>query len=60
MNVIASIYQSLITQIREINNRYSRPSIQMKPSVRIILLVLRFYLFALVGLLVYKFIISIK
>jgi hypothetical protein len=60
MNLLSRIYQSLIAQVREINKRYSKPSIQMTPFVRISLLFLRVYLFLLVGLLVYKFIISIK
>jgi hypothetical protein len=60
MKLLIGIFQSLIAQVREINKRYSKPSIQITPFVRISLLFLRFYLFLLVGLLVYKFIISIK
>ena len=56
MNIIQSIYQSLIVQVRGINTRYSRPSIQMTPLVKICLVSLRFYLFLLIGLLIYKFI----
>jgi len=59
MNLLVRIIQSLIIQIREINKRYATPHIRMTPSVRIILLALRFYLFLLIGLIVYKFIISI-
>jgi hypothetical protein len=43
-------------KIREINRRYSTPRIEMSATVRFALLVLRIYLFTLVGLLVYKFI----
>jgi len=56
MNIIQGIYQSLITQIQGIHTRYSKPSIRMTPLVRICLLLLRFYLFVLIGLLIYKFI----
>jgi len=56
MNIIQSIYQSMIAQVRGINMRYSRPSIQMTPLVKICLVSLRFYLFLLIGLLIYKFI----
>jgi hypothetical protein len=60
MKLLVGIYQSLIAQVREINKRYSKPSIKITPFVRISLLFLRFYLFLLIGLIVYKFIISIK
>ena len=43
-------------KIREINRRYATPRIEMSGTVRLALLVLRIYLFTLVGLLVYKFI----
>ncbi len=56
MNVFIIVYQSLASQIREINTRYSKPNIQMTRLVKVCLLFLRFYLFLLVGLLVYKFI----
>jgi hypothetical protein len=60
MNVLLRIYHSLVTQVRGINTRYAKPSIQMTPLVRISLLFLRFYLFLLVGLLIYRFIIAVK
>jgi hypothetical protein len=44
------------SRIAEINRRYATPSIKMTKAVRISLLCLRFYLLALVGLLIYKFI----
>jgi len=56
MNILARIYQSLTAQVRDINTRYSKPSLQMTPLVKICLLFLRFYLFLLIGLLIYKFI----
>ena len=56
MNILTRIYQSMRAQAREINTRYSKPSIAMTPLVRVCLLFLRFYLFLLVGLLVYKFV----
>ena len=59
MNIFARIYQSLTAQVKDINARYSKPSIQMTPLVKICLLFLRFYLFLLVGLLIYKFIITV-
>lgn len=60
MNIFVSFYQSLTEQVREINARYSKPSIQVTPLVRICLLFLRFYLFLLIGLLVYKFITVVR
>ncbi|MDD5180985.1 MAG: hypothetical protein PHT15_06965 [Gallionellaceae bacterium] len=43
-------------KIREINQRYSKPHIEMSPGVKIALLSLRVYLLFLVSLMVYKFI----
>ena len=59
MALVKSIGASIagnLEKIREINRRYSRPRISMSTAVRISLLILRIYLFVLVGLLVYKFI----
>lgn len=47
---------NLLAKIREINARYREPRIAMSGAVRLSLLALRLYLFALVGLMVYKFI----
>jgi|GEM_PF-231856 hypothetical protein len=60
MNIFASLYQSLTDQVKDINTRYAKPSIQMTPLVRICLLFLRFYLFLLIGLLIYKFIAVVR
>lgn len=43
-------------RIREINQRYSKPHIEMSAGVRVSLMALRVYLLFLVGLMVYKFI----
>jgi hypothetical protein len=43
-------------KIREINERYRTPNIEMSPKVRIALIALRMYLLLLVGLMVYKFV----
>jgi hypothetical protein len=42
-------------KIREINQRYSAPHIEMSPAVRVSLLALRVYLLVLVGLMLYRF-----
>jgi len=44
------------SRIAEINRKYATPSIKITKAVRISLICLRFYLIALVGLLIYKFI----
>ncbi len=53
---VAAAIAANLGRIREINQRYAAPRIQMSPPVRLSLLVLRVYLFVLVGLLVYKFV----
>jgi hypothetical protein len=45
-----------VAKVREINRRYATPRLQMSHTVRLALLMLRLYLFVLVGLLAYKFI----
>lgn len=49
-------FRDLLAKIREINARYREPRVAMSGTVRLSLLALRLYLFALVGLMVYKFI----
>ena len=43
-------------KIREINERFSTPGMEMSPMVRRSLLALRVYLLLLVALMVYKFV----
>jgi hypothetical protein len=50
------IFRDFHAKIREINARYRKPRIEMSGRVRASLLALRLYLFALVGLMVYKFV----
>ena len=45
-----------INKIREINQRYARPTVEMSRGVKFSLAVLRIYLFLLVVLMIYKFI----
>lgn len=51
--------RSLVAKIHEINSRYRTPRIQMSRGVRISLMALRLYLFALVGLMIYKFVLLV-
>ncbi len=53
---MSSSLQRFAATIREINQRYSRPHIEMSRGVRISLLALRIYLLLLVAVIVYKFI----
>jgi hypothetical protein len=54
-----SSVRRLIAKIREINHRYSRPSIEMSRGVKIALMALRLYLLLLVGLIIYKFVLIV-
>ena len=53
---IGSMIAGHVAKVREINRRYATPRLQMSHTVRLALLMLRLYLFVLVGLLAYKFI----
>ena len=55
----SSLYR-LVRKIREINQRYSRPHIEMSRAVRLSLLALRLYLLLLVSLIVYKFVLILS
>jgi len=60
MNVLAVVFKSLVTGVRTINRKYATPQIQMTLFVKVCLLMLRLYLFLLVGLMAYKFTVSLK
>lgn len=47
-------------KIHEINQRYAKPRVKMTKGVRFALIFLKFYLFFLLGILVLKFITSLK
>jgi hypothetical protein len=51
---------SLISTVRTINRRYAKPQIEMNRLTKICLFGLRVYLFTLVGLMVYKFIETVR
>jgi hypothetical protein len=53
------VLRSFVAKIREINSRYREPRIEMSSAVRWSLMALRLYLFALVGLMVYKFVLLV-
>jgi hypothetical protein len=48
--------KSLLESIREINAKYKTPRMQMTPMVKVSLFALRFYLFAMLIILCYKFV----
>lgn len=56
---MTSSLKLLVGKIREINQRYSKPHIEMTPLVKISLMALRVYLLLLVGLIVYKFVVTL-
>ena len=47
--------RNLINKIREINQKYSKPKIQMSRPVKLALLALRLYLIFLIIMLLYRF-----
>jgi hypothetical protein len=60
MNMIRSFFSHNYAKIREINEKYATPSIEMSRWVKLSLLSLRFYLIFLVGLLLYKFVTLVR
>lgn len=57
--MILNFFRSATGTVRAINHRFSHPHIKMTPAVRFSLGLLRFYLLFLVGILVYKFIVTV-
>ncbi|OIQ75076.1 hypothetical protein GALL_432590 [mine drainage metagenome] len=57
---MATRFRGLVRKIREINQRYNKPHIEMSRGVKISLIALRVYLLLLVSLIVYKFILIIN
>ncbi len=53
---MANAFRNFARKIHEINQRYSKPHIEMSGAVRGALLALRIYLLFLVSLMVYKFV----
>lgn len=56
---MAAGFKRLLCKIRDINQRYAQPRIEISRAVRLSLLALRVYLLFLVLLLVYKFILLV-
>ncbi len=60
MSIVTNIFSSLITGVRTINKKYATPQIEMTRFVKACLVALRLYLILLIGLMIYKFVITIQ
>jgi hypothetical protein len=58
--MIKDFFNHSYAKVREINKKYETPSIEMSKWVKVSLLLLRLYLFTLIGLTLYKFITLLK
>jgi len=56
---MAASFKRLFLKVRDINQRYAQPRIEISRAVRLSLLALRVYLLFLVVLLAYKFILLV-
>nr|WP_294506937.1 hypothetical protein [uncultured Rhodopila sp.] len=59
-HALRSLFAGNLEKIRDINRKYATPRITMSLPVRLALLALRVYLLVLVGLLAYKFIVTLS
>ena len=59
-HALRSLFAGTLEKIRDINRKYATPRITMSLPVRLALLALRVYLLVLVGLLAYKFIVTLS
>ncbi len=60
MDLFHAVFGSLASSVREINRKYAKPTIEITPFVRACLLTLRVYLFLLIGLMLYKFVVTVQ
>ena len=57
--MIVNLFRNATTTVRTINQKYAQPHMKMTPAVRFSLGLLRFYLLFLVGIMVYKFVVTL-
>jgi hypothetical protein len=57
--MIFNFFRNTANAVGAINQKFRTPHIKMTPMVKIALCILRFYLLFLVGILVYKFVVTI-
>jgi hypothetical protein len=57
--MVLEFLKNTIDTVRSINRRFATPHIKMTPLVKLSLLSLRLYLLFLVGILVYKFVVTL-
>jgi len=58
--MINDFFNHSYAKVREINKKYEKPGIEMSRGVKVSLLLLRLYLFSLIGLSLYKFFTMLK
>jgi len=58
--MLKNLFDNSYAKIREINKKYEQPGIEMSKWVKLSLLLLRLYLFTLIGLTLYKFMTLLK
>ncbi len=56
---VVNFFKNTILQIEEINRKYSKPQLKSGRPVKFCLFVLAVYLFILVGIILYKFCITV-
>jgi len=57
---VINFFKDTIAQVREINKKYATPHIKTSKLVKFSLIILRLYLIFLVGMLFYKFYITVR
>ena len=57
--MISNFFRNTAEAVQSINQKFATPHMKMTPMVKVSLGILRFYLLFLVGILVYKFVITL-
>ncbi|MDA8171488.1 MAG: hypothetical protein M0033_02140 [Nitrospiraceae bacterium] len=58
--MLRNIFSNSYAKVREINDKYRTPGIEMSGGVKLALFALRLYLICLIGLSFYKFVTLLK
>lgn len=58
--MVFNFFRKTVGAVKAINHKYATPHMKMTPMVRFSLGLLRFYLLFLVGIMVYKFIVTLR
>jgi hypothetical protein len=58
--MISNLFRNAAGTVTAINQKYAKPQMKTTPAVKFSLGLLRFYLLFLVGIMIYKFVVTLR